>query len=352
MYLRAFVLFAVAASSLKIGVHAVGENQQESEVLNHQDEESQKQDNRILWSARTCSKKDQGQRGPYKRMNNVFLRSKSSSKSKRKSKNSSKKYQRYDFTNPTKTQANTDAIPDTIFGGGNTNGFFTCSRNYDLQACIRFKQRVGPNGPVNPDGSWNNEDGSFTVTAGNACEDPLLCAMDPVLEAPFGSWWNLEWSVNVDASGMTGKVIADYDYILAIDVDPSCETCWVNFYPFTLNPLVGVAPGHSFGDNSFTQGTGQEPASVTDVAGFNMLTQTFNVAQNSYNLGFFPLVAAGTGLEYADPSTEGAFKAALRIGHFKDKTKNPTLCNDNFEEILSVEVPYYVDENQPLQDSF
>ena len=263
------------------------------------------------------------------------------------------------------TELYANAIPDTFFGEGNSNGFFTCSHNQDIQVCIRFKQQFGTNGqqPVDPNGSWNNADGSFTVTGGNPCNsmknNSMACAV------PFRTWWSYDWTVNVDMTGTTGHVIGDYDIILAIDSDPSCETCWVNFFPFIPSLSVPVASlNHAFGDNTFQ---GDNGLTVTDVMNdstlmtttttttslheaFQFLMDNFPVAQNSINLGeqTFP----GTGLEFSDPSREGAFMVALRVGKFMDPTQPPTTCNDNFQEIISVEVPFFVNLNQPLQDPF
>jgi hypothetical protein len=57
-----------------------------------------------------------------------------------------------------------------IFGTGNSNGFFTCQRTESIELCIRAKQR-GPK-PANPDGTYSNDDGSFTVPSGGYAADP------------------------------------------------------------------------------------------------------------------------------------------------------------------------------------
>ena len=357
MNLCALALFLVATTSIATSSTTASENNIEENGI----------DSRILWSHDTCEAPiEPYYRNLARRPDNGGRRGRRRRRRRRENRRKQRKeripapqaYQLHEIKAPKIIrELYANAIPDTFFGEGNTNGFFTCSRNRDLQACIRFKQQYGPNGFQNPDGSWNNPDGSFTVPAGDACAEGFCV---PTMSFPFGSFWNFDTSINVDITGSAGNVIADFDYMLSIDVDESCETCWVNFYPFTLNPLLESVPDFSFGDLSFTNDMGMnaEEALANNVTmtlmtlqdAFEFLTETFNVAQNTYNLGDFPAFASGTGLEFSDPSREGAYKVALRIGRFKDENRTPNLCNDNFKEILSVEVPFFVDENQPLQD--
>jgi hypothetical protein len=242
-----------------------------------------------------------------------------------------------------------EVTPDTIFGNGNSNGFFTCQRTESIEVCIRAKQR-GPI-PQNPDGTYSNDDGSFTVPSGGYAAD----LPSPTINRAV---WSYDWSVNVDWQETTGDVLGDYVLMLSIDADPSCDTCYANFFPLTTTPTVPALPGF-FGDNNTPNDGGNTVLSVVQAilqgggtpdpgAIFQELLDTSNIVQQSsnpsFNTGFF-----GTGLEFFDFDQEGVYNLALRVGQFKEEGATPTCCDDNFEEIVSVETSVFVDADQAPQ---
>ncbi|KAL7577249.1 hypothetical protein ACA910_003572 [Epithemia clementina (nom. ined.)] len=227
--------------------------------------------------------------------------------------------------------------PDILFGSGNTNGLFTCRRSENIEICLRAKQRYPAANPTEAI-NWNNEDGSFTVKAGDAT---ACCSQFTSNCLPFRAYWSIDWSINVDYRRRGVNKIADFDYVLAMDADPSCDTCFVNFYqltPTSVQPFYD----HSFGDNTLTNGAGQEASTPEE---FERFKDTYNVVQNSFNPAF--LAFLGTGLEFFDPSVEGTYVIALRVGKFKNADRTPTCScgnnNDFFESYVSLEVPIIVD---------
>lgn len=173
--------------------------------------------------------------------------------------------------------------------------------------------------------------------------------------------WSYDWTVNVDWQGTTGDVLGEYVLMLSIDADPSCDTCYANFSPLTTTPTIPALPGF-FGDNMTpndgSANTVESVATAIIIASgvpdfgaiFQNLLDTSNVLQDSSNLsfstGFF-----GTGLEFFDFDQEGVYNLALRIGQFKEEGATPTGCDDNFEEIVSVETSVFVDDDQAPQVS-
>jgi hypothetical protein len=208
-----------------------------------------------------------------------------------------------------------DATPNAIFGGGNTNGFYTCSRNEGIEVCLRAKQRFPA---TNPNGVWSNEDGTYTVTAGSACPGFSF--------APFCNGtpkWSFEWSINTDYddSEPTGNKISDFDYELGLGCDSKSDSAgssssdssgaeqsdFTTLFPFKT-PVSNPLWDHSFGDNGTGQGLGVQASSPGD---FQTKTDDFNVAQNSWNYEFFN--NAGTCLWTFDPAVETTYKIYLQV---------------------------------------
>lgn len=170
--------------------------------------------------------------------------------------------------------------PDVIFGSGNANGSFSGEVSNNIEVGLRGKLRYNNNGL--PENTFNF-DGDRTYI------------FDPTQSnAPSNrSAFNFEWSVNVDASGTGGNVLADYQYLIEIDYDPSQSTAFTSFNP------INVLADNSYGTNSTTNGGGTKHT-PSNVVGFINLVNSNNVAQNSWNLGFF----ASNGF---DPQTEGLY---------------------------------------------
>ncbi|KAL7577243.1 hypothetical protein ACA910_003566 [Epithemia clementina (nom. ined.)] len=192
------------------------------------------------------------------------------------------------------------------------------------------------------------EDGSsFTVKAGDAA----TCCTELSESScfPFRGFWNVDWSINVDYQGITNDTISDFVFVLAMDSDPTCDTCFANFYPLT-ETIAFPFFDHSFGDNSFTNGAGRSSSN----AEFVFFKETNNVVQNSFNPAF--LASPGSGLEFFDPSVEGTYVIALRVGKFKYEDRTSTTCscggtNAAFESYVSLEVPIIVAGNMELYAS-
>jgi len=165
--------------------------------------------------------------------------------------------------------------PNAIFGSGNANGGYTLDRANGVELGIRGKVRF----PV-PSNTFNsNFDGTYTFLAGifNGFEDPQ---------------WHFEWSVNSDYTGLTGKKLDDYTYLLEMDFDRGAGTnflAWdhISFPTANIPYTVPANPGfydHSIGTNATASGAGVEAASA---AAYSALLPVNNVAQNSWRYPFF-----------------------------------------------------------------
>lgn len=166
--------------------------------------------------------------------------------------------------------------PDVINGSGNANGSYTLDRANGVELGLRGKQRFPAANIFN-----SNYDGTYTFLAGvfNGVENPQ---------------WNFEWSINTDYTGLTGKKLDDYTYLLEMDFDPGAGTNFLAWdhvtFPVANIPHVppSAQPGgyydHSMGDNSFLNGTGVEANSQ---ASYASQLATYNVAQNSWRYTFY-----------------------------------------------------------------
>jgi hypothetical protein len=168
-----------------------------------------------------------------------------------------------------------DVTPAVIFGSGNGNGFWTVDLENNVEVGLRAKLRG--------QGVYNSEgDGTYIF--------------DPGVSSGTAALWNYEFSVNVDQDGTSGADIANYQILLSIDVDPTAGQSWITFSPFD------AWTDNSFGNNSTLQSGGIEGVSA---AAQVLLMSNYNVAQNSQNLGWAPIVF--------DPYLDATYDFALEV---------------------------------------
>lgn len=181
------------------------------------------------------------------------------------------------------TSFDADVTPDVIFGSGNANGSFTVDRANNVELGLRAKLRYNLGGA--PENTFNsNGDGTYTFfpSEGNP---------------PTGlSIFNFEWSVNSNLSGAGERALDALTYLLEIDYDPTTGTNFTSF-----DPINQSFEDHAIGDNSTGNSAG---AVAVNDTGYSSLIATNNVAQNSWNLGWFE----PSGF---DPQTEGLYTFRL-----------------------------------------
>ncbi len=164
--------------------------------------------------------------------------------------------------NATPVNGNGLVTPDVIYGSGNANGGFTGQTNNNIEVGLRAHQRY-------PAANIYNYNGINTYVFDST-----------VLTNPTNrSGFNFDWSVNVDQSGTSGAVLADFDYLFYWDTDKTTTTAYSVMDPFN----TPGAYDHSLGTNATGNGGGIESISNANLLA-NMLN--YNVAQQSWNLGF------------------------------------------------------------------
>ncbi len=174
--------------------------------------------------------------------------------------------------------------PDVIFGSGNTNGSFTGVTTNNVELGLRGKLRYNASGA--PETTFNYDgDKTYTFQPSDGT-------------APGNrSLFNFEWTINTDFSGQGGLNLNDLTYLFEIDYDPTIGTDFV----WAFDPVNVPNADHAIGTNSTGNGGG---VNATDSADYQELIANNNVAQNSWNLGFFPVFDF-------DPQTEGMFTINL-----------------------------------------
>jgi len=185
--------------------------------------------------------------------------------------------------------------PGVIFGSGNANGGFTIANGggieLGLRAKVRYNSGGGPENTFNYDGV---DSYSFDPADGNP---PANRAM-----------WNFEFSVNSDVAGTTANKLNAFTYELSMFKVNADGTNPAD--AFTFDPINTLYADHSIGDNSTTAAT---DTIAGDPGTYAALISSNNVAQNSWNYGFFN--GAGTGpLEGIDPSKVGTY--VIRLSAF------------------------------------
>ena len=200
-----------------------------------------------------------------------------------------------------------NVTPDVIFGSGNVNGNFTVDQRNGIELGLRGKLRYNLSGDAE-DTFNSNGAGGYTFNPANA-------------NAPSDrSIFNFDWSVNSNYDG-TGEDLLNNNYLLSIDYDPTAGTSrTVDFDPINLS-----FADHDIGDNTTVNGGG---VVATDSAEYASLIANNNVAQNSWNLGFFE--PAGF-----DPQTEGLYTINLQA---LDSDNNNVLAQTSID-VQSGSVP-------------
>lgn len=169
---------------------------------------------------------------------------------------------------------------NVFFGDGNSNEFFTVSQAGGVEIGMRAKLRYPT--PQNSDQSntlgYEIEDGSYYfATTDNGSGQAI---------------WNLDWSVNSDFNqgtpASTGNKLSAYTYDLKFEFAPQSggSTSSVNG-----TPLPTLSDNY-YGDNSTTSGNGTQPGFLGGLfpPSTSTLQDTYNVAQNSTNVGFSGLL--------------------------------------------------------------
>lgn len=173
--------------------------------------------------------------------------------------------------------------PDVIFGSGNANGSFTGVNTNNVELGLRGKVRYNSAGlPENTFNYDGDRTYSFSPASSNA----------PANRSAF----NFEWSINSDVSGTGSRNLTDLTYLLQVDVDPGAGTSFQSFDP--INQLFA---DHALGNNSTGNGDG-----VSNLLLYSAIVGTYNVAQNSWNLGFSTLFPG-----IVDPQAEGLYTINL-----------------------------------------
>lgn len=168
---------------------------------------------------------------------------------------------------------NSNIVGNAIYGSGNADGGWTINQTGNMELALRAKVRydLSDNQPKNVFNA--NGDGTFNHAAGN-----------PGGANSGRGRWNLEWSVNTDASGTGGDKLSGYNFILGVDSNAGAGTTWHSYSLVGIGGTVAGAPyDHSFGNNSTASGAGAEP---TDAASFAALLSGSNLMQNSTNMEF------------------------------------------------------------------
>ena len=188
-----------------------------------------------------------------------------------------------------------DVTPGVIYGSGNANGGFTVDTaaniELGLRAKVRFDENDDPQNQFNSDGAGNYLMEGGSPTAGFSW----------IPDTSTTARWNFDFAINVDVLGDSDAVLADYDYVLRLDGDPTSGTDFLEF-----DPINSSVFDHSMGDNTTTS---QTDSKTKDSATYAQQIQSLSVAQNSWNYDFYNF--AGTALENFDPNVAGIYTIEL-----------------------------------------
>lgn len=166
---------------------------------------------------------------------------------------------------------------NVIFGSGNTNTAFTGVTVGGLELGLRAKLRYDASSACGGFGCARNlfnYDGSDTYT--------FLSSQSHV--PANRSLFNFEWSINSNANGL-GGALNSLTYRIDIDTNPSVAAGRLLSY----DPLSSLSTGYYLGTNASPNGGATFRPGGTGNLG------TFNLAQNSVNMGFLPGGPLGSG---------------------------------------------------------
>lgn len=164
-----------------------------------------------------------------------------------------------------------DVQPGVIFGSGNANGSFTLAEGSDVEIGLRGKLRYNSSGVPENTFNW---DGVDTYTF-----DPADSA-NPANRSAF----NFEFSINTDVNDPTnsGNDLNDFSYMLTVSRLNDDGMGMTELFAF--DPINVDYADHSIGDNQTTEADDSVAGSMLEYAS---LIAANNVAQQSWNLGFF-----------------------------------------------------------------
>ena len=181
---------------------------------------------------------------------------------------------------------------NVIYGSGNDNGSFTGSTQNGVELALRAHLRYDTTGQAqNTFGYDGHHTYTFNAAEGNAPSNRSI--------------FNFDWSINTDTadtSGTPSSTISDFTYLLQVDTDPTAGVSYISGDPYTFayypNPS-SVVPDAAFGYNSTPNGSGVSASSQSE---FTSYESTYNVSQQSWNMGFGFL---------SDPQQAGTYTITL-----------------------------------------
>lgn len=203
-----------------------------------------------------------------------------------------------------------------IYGSGNNNGGFTTFRDsipdvINLELGLRAHTRfpLPSDTPVSggPGGILSHGNGVYGSFEAQGYTPPVVPGDPGTTPGPLGSW-NFDWSINTNWTDPS-KPIDTLTYRLQIDYDPGPGTDFLEFDP--IHPGAPFPPffDSSFGNNGTGDGGGVEATTLTEYNEFtsNSAADDYFLVQNSWNLGFFSIIAP----QSYDPDASGLYDINL-----------------------------------------
>lgn len=160
-------------------------------------------------------------------------------------------------------------VTPNLYGNGVSNGGYTIATDGALEIGLRASLRYDINGQAQPIYNYNS--------ATDAYEFNPASSTAPANRSVF----NFDWSIDTDtadSANAPAKTISDYTYVLGFDTDPGVGATYSTF-----DPYAAPVGDETFGYNSTAAASGFK---ATDAASFTALKTTYNVSQQSWNMGF------------------------------------------------------------------
>ena len=202
---------------------------------------------------------------------------------------------------------------NVIFGSGNANGSFSGVNNTtdSIELALRGKLRYDLNG--NPQAVYNydgNRTYTFLASQSNAPDNRSV--------------FNFDWSINSDSENLFAFAgdLNDLTYLMSIDYDPTAAVGSV----VAFDPINRPYADHAIGTDTTPTSGGTVAQSVAE---YQSLIATNNVAQNSWNLGFFE--PAGF-----DPQTPGIYTITLSAFAFDQQLATTSIDIVYVDDIVPV----------------